>query len=649
MQALHALLLVDGRGNPLRTSALGALLGITAIAMPSLGVADAGESDIDQLLRLSLEQLSEVQVTTASRHGQSLASVAASVFVLTGETIRASGARSIGEALQLAPNLHVARTDARGFAISARGLRTTLSNKLLVMIDGRPIYTPLFSGVLWDQQDTLLEDIERIEVVSGPGAAAWGSNAVNGVINVITRTAEETVGGLASAHVGESSHGAAVRQGWRAGADGAARLYALRKRFNATENADGGSVGDGWTQAQVGGRSDWRIGDDTLTVQGDAYSAESDARAVGAVEVAGLNLLARWERVRADGSRWHAQGFVDVVDREDPLVLLDRMEMLDLEVQHTRPLGRHLVVAGAGYRRADDMSQPGASARLVPAEETLEWLNVFIEDTFAVSDRLEVDLGLRVEHNSYTGAEFLPSARMAWRASDHALFWASASRAVRAPARFDRALFFPVEEPFLIRGGPGFRAEVAEVVELGYRGQHGDAFNLSATLFHHWHDRLRAGRPADAGGVEIANGVEGRSYGLEAWATWRVASAWELGLGILEVRHDLELSEGFDNSNALRDQGNDPEHQVMLRLTRNLPNEQQLFLHLRHVSSLPDPFVPSYTSLDARWRWAPTPDTEIGLSADNLLGESHVEFPPRAGYAPTVFGRSLSLDFRIDW
>src|SRR5690606_4831508 len=402
--------------------------------------AAIGEAELDRLLSLSLEELGRLEVTSATMHADPLATVPASVFVIMGDTIRASGARSLPEALALAPNLQVARTDARGFAISARGFKTTLSNKLLVLIDGRPIYTPLFSGVLWDQKDTLLEDIERIEVISGPGAASWGSNAVNGVINVITLSAANTTGGFAAVHGGEAGQGAALRQGWHAGDAGAVRFYARRGEFDATERADGQPVGDGWTHTQAGARSDWTLGEGTLTVQGDAYRAKSDPRPVGPVEVSGFNLLGRWAGALASGADLQVQAFVDMVDRDDPLVLFDRTRRVDLELQHTRRFDGHLLVLGGGYRHAEDDSAPGISARLIPAEERLDWASLFAEAVFALDDGLELDLGLRLEHNDYTGTEWLPSARLGWSASPRAFFWAGASRAVRAPSRRPRLL-----------------------------------------------------------------------------------------------------------------------------------------------------------------------------------------------------------------
>lgn len=624
--------------------ATGVCAGLVATGAGALAPAD----DFERLLSLSLEELGQLPITSASRSAEALSDVPASVYVIRHEDIRASGARSVPEALRLAPNLHVARTDAAGYAVAARGMKTTLTNKLLVLVDGRPVYTPLFSGVLWDQQDIVLEDIDRIEVISGPGASAWGTNAVNGVINIITRPATQTIGGMAKAYAGADERAALARHGWGDGS-GAVRIYAKRRELEATDTANGAPVGDGWTQDQAGLRSDWQRGDDGFRLQADAFRAHSDPRPAGVLEVSGYNVLGNWSRALEVDSSLEVQAFLDVVDRRDPLVLLDRIRTFDVSAQHTVQLDAHTLVWGGGYRHADDRSSPGQFVRLQPDERTLQWWNLFIEDSFPLTASTHLDLGLRLEDNTYTGIEVLPNARLTWKASDGAVVWGGISRAIRAPARFDCDFFFPVQEPFVIRGGPEFESEVSDVAELGYRAQPTDNLAVSATAFHHWHDRLRAGRPAADGGLEISNGVEGRTYGVEAWATWRVQDAWELGVGLLELRQRLDLSPGFSGATAVRDQGNDPEHQAMLRLVLNLPADQRLFVHARHVSSLPDPFVPSYTAVDARWSWSPTERLLVGLRVENLFDEEHAEFEPRAGFVQSVFGRTFAFDARLDW
>lgn len=613
------------------------------------GASASPLEDPAELLDLSLEQLGDLEVTAASRRGTKLTETAASVHVLRGDDLRRLGIRSLPEALRLAPNLHVAHINAAGYAVSARGLKTSLSNKLLVMVDGRPIYTPLFAGVLWDMQAVLIEDVERIEIVSGPGAASWGANAVNGVINVVLRPAAQTEGGFAGGWAAQDGHGVSAAQTVAAGEHGALRLHGKRDRWSRSENAAGEPIADGWTQRQAGFRGQWRIGDDDLRVQGEVFEGESSDRPFGAVRAHGHHLLGRWTRVTDETSQWSVQGYLDVVDRLDPVVIDDRMTISALELTRETALGDHRLAWGVGYRHARDESSAGLLARLIPAERTLEWAHAYVQDQIALSARLTVELGLRLDSNSYTGVETLPTARFAWRGENHTLVWGALSRAVRSPARFDRDIYFPATEPYFIRGGPDFRAEVSDVAELGYRAQPRDWLSVSVTGFHHWHDGLRAGIAAPQGGVYVSNGVEGRTYGAEAWATARVPGEWEVALGLLELRQRLEVMPGFPGGSSIRDQGNDPEHQVLLRASRKLGARQQVSLFARHVSALPDPFVPSYTQLDARWSLAVSNAFELGIGARNLLDERHAELDPANGLPQSVFGRSLYVDARLDW
>lgn len=615
----------------------------------STGAHALGFDEPRALLELSLEQLGDVEVTAASRRATRLTETAASVHVIHGDDLRRLGIRSLPEALRLAPNLHVARINAAGYAVSARGLKTSLSNKLLVMVDGRPVYTPLFAGVLWDMQTVPIEDVERIEVVSGPGAAAWGANAVNGVINVVLRPAAQTDGGFAGGWASEDGHGVSAAQTVAAGERGAVRLYGKHDRWSRSESAAGAPVADGWSQRQAGFRGQWRSGGDDLRVQGEAFEGESSDRPFGAVRAHGHHLLARWTRATGDAGQWTLQGYVDVVDRLDPLIIDDRMTISALEFAREASFGDHRLAWGLGYRHARDESRAGLLARLIPAERTLEWAHAYLQDQIAVSARMTVELGLRLDSNRYTGVEALPTARFAWRGENHTLVWGALSRAVRSPARFDRDVHFPANEPYLIRGGPDFRAETSDVAEFGYRAQPLDWLSVSITGFHHWHDGLRAGIGAPQGGVFISNGVEGRTYGVEGWATARVPGEWEVALGVLELRHRLERMPGFSGANSIRDQGNDPEHQVLLRASRRLGERQQVSLFARHVGALPDPFVPSYAQLDARWSVNAGNGFAFGVGARNLLDERHAELDPVSGLPQSVFGRSLYVDARLEW
>lgn len=626
-----------------------ALAAATSTAAISTAHAAPAPDDLDALLGLSIEELGNVRVTATSRRATRLIDTPASVFVIHREDIRRLGIRSLPEALRLAPNLHVAQINASSHAVSARGMKTSLSNKLLVMVDGRPIYTPLFAGVLWDMQAVPMEDIDRIEVVSGPGAAAWGANAVNGVINIVTRPASETTGGYAKAWAAEDGSGAAVGQSFQAGPDGAVRLYAQRDRIERSSDAQGRTIPDGWTQRQAGFRGDWRRGDDEFRLHGDVFRAESSDRPFGPIDVSGHNLVGRWSRTTSADSQWSLQGYYDVVDRLDPIVIDDRMSIAAVEFVHDSLHDAHRVTWGLGYRHALDESQAGVLARLVPDNRTLKWGHAFIEDQIAVSARLMVDLGVRLDSNSYTGVEVLPSARFSLRRADGDLVWGALSRAVRSPARFDRDFYFPASEPFFIRGGPDFEAEVSNVAELGYRAQPSDRLSVSVTGFHHWHDNLRGGTPAPAGGVFIGNAAEGRTYGAEGWATLRLPGEWELAAGFLELRQRLGLKSGFSGEATVRDQGNDPEHQVLLRATRRMGDRQQISAFARHVSALPDPAIPSYVQLDARWSYTPTNAIEVGVGVRNLLDDRHAELQPSGGFQRSEFGRVAHLDLRVGW
>lgn len=621
-----------------------------ALAVATAAAQAAPSADDPQtLLALSLDQLGDVQVTATSRRASRLSDTPASVFVIHGDDVRQLGIRTLPEALRLAPNLHVAQINASGYAVSARGMKTSLSNKLLVMIDGRPIYTPLFAGVLWDMQAVLIEDIDRIEVVSGPGAAAWGANAVNGVINIVTRPTRESPGGFAAAWAGGEDSGAAAAHTFRAGPEGTVRLYARHTDTDRSQDDGGQAIADGWTQHQAGFRADWRRGGGEFHLQGDAFRAESSARPFGAIEASGHNLVGRWTRATSTDSQWSVQAYYDVVDRLDPIVIDDRMSIAAAEFVHDTLAGAHRFTWGAGYRHARDESRPGLFARLIPDNRTLEWAHVFVQDQIAVNAQLSVDLGLRLDSNTYTGVEVLPTARFSFKREDGGLVWGALSRAVRSPARFDRELYYPAREPYFIRGGPEFRAEVSNVAELGYRAQPTDRMSLSVTGFHHWHDGLRGGEPAPEGGVFVSNRVEGRTYGAEGWLTLRTPGQWELSAGFLELRQRLRPISGPADTAAVRDQGNDPEHQFLLRATRRIGERQQLSALARYVSELPDPAIDAYTQIDARWSYMRNDDFELGVGVRNLLDQRHTELQPSNGLAPSVFGRSAFVDVRIGW
>jgi iron complex outermembrane receptor protein len=576
------------------------------------------------LADLSLEELANLEVTSVSRRPEPLADAPASIFVIISDDIRRSGATSLPEALRLAPSLHVARVDARQYAISARGFNSLAANKLLVLIDGRAVYTPLFSGVFWDAQDTLLEDIERIEVISGPAGTLWGANAVNGVINVITKQATDTRGTLAYAGGGNEESGLGARHGLRLDNGGGLRVYGKGFSRDSTVRADGADVPDQWRSGQAGFRADWGAGSDSYTLQGDAYQGKADQPALDDIRISGGNLLVRWQRQLAGGDRVQLQAYFDNTHRELPGTLAERLDTYDIEFQHALAVGRdHLFAWGGGHRMARDrVTNMGVQFR--PEKRDLKWTNVFVQDEYRWSEALRFTAGAKVEHNPYTGSEFLPSARLAWRLDDSRLLWAAASRAVRAPSRIDREFSTsgsPTSDP--VASSPDFRSEISKVFEIGYRAQPSPRASYSVTGFHSRHDHLRSLEPGPPD--VIVNQIEGDSTGLEAWGKLQIAPGWRLSAGATLLDQNLRPKPG-SAATDVSVAGNDPKRQFSLRSSHDLGGGQDVHLLVRYVSALPEPAVPSYTAFDARYAWRPRAGLELSVSVQNLFDEQHLEF-----------------------
>lgn len=627
---------------------------ITTIAALAAFAANAQTGKPSDLADLSLEELANLEITSVSRRPERLSDAPASVFVITGDDIRRSGATNLPEALRLAPNLEVARVDSRQYAISARGFNqpNLIANKLLVLIDGRTVYTPLFSGVFWDAQDTLLEDVDRIEVISGPGATLWGANAVNGVINVITRRAAETQGTLLVAGAGNLERGAAARQGGKLGADGAFRVYGKISDRDQTSRADGTSAHDSWDSGQAGFRADWGTAAGAFTLQGDAYRGTIDQAAAGDIRISGGNLLGRWARQLSGGDRVQAQAYFDNTGREIPGTFEERLNIFDVEFQHALRAGsQHSVIWGGGYRRADDHVTNTAAIAFLPADRNLRWGNLFVQDEIALrGDQLRLTLGTKAQSNPYTSTEFLPSARIAWKPDASRLVWSALSRAVRAPARLDRDLFVSAQPPVLpqpIAGGPDFRSEISKVLELGYRAQPSPRASYSITLFHSVHDRLRSVEPGPAGARVIGNEMEGKTDGIEAWGSFQAAERWRLNAGLLVLDQNLRLKPGSGDTSGIAAAGNDPRHQWNLRSSLDLPGRQEFDVMVRYVGPLPSPSVPGYTALDARYAWQFERGLELALIAQNLFDRSHPEFGAAATRSEIERGVFLKLRWSL--
>jgi iron complex outermembrane receptor protein len=645
------------RRHPLRLVLCAAvMLSLPAVsARASIPQLPDQQSD---LTSLSLEELGDLQITSGSKKPERLSDAAASVFVITADDIRRSGARTLPEALRLAPNLQVAEASATGYAISARGMNgsnNSAPNKLLVLVDGRSVYSPLFSGVFWDAQEVMLEDVERIEVISGPGGTLWGVNAVNGVINIITRPAADTHGALLTTSVGNEGYDAGFRYGGSLGTDGNYRVYAKHTRWDHGETPDGNPVDDAGHRTQVGFRTDWRHGSDSLMLKGNVYDGSEQQPAPGALSISGIdlvlgdvtnsgaNLTARWNRALAAGGSLDLQAYYDHTRRTAPPLFGERLDILDVQLQHTlRPLGRHSLVWGMNARQSRDrVENTSPYFAFLPARVRQRWTSLFAQDEVALATRWRLTLGARLERNDYTGDEFLPNVRLAWKAAPNHLFWTAVSRTVRAPSRLDRDVYVPATPPYLLDGGDPVRSEVAKVYELGYRGQPTPRLSWSATVFHNDYDHLRT-QEIDPSFTYIYFGslMEGRANGIEWWGSFQAARNWRLSGGFTALDEDFRLKPGSNDVAGPGMKGLDPSNTWQLRSSWNLGSKGQLDVGLRHVGQLAQGNVPAYTAVDARLGWMLAAGAEISLTGRNLSG-GHGEY--RARDLRREIGRTVIL------
>jgi iron complex outermembrane receptor protein len=648
-----------------------ALLGLMALAAPRLPAAEASPRELPDL---NLEQLMGMEVTSAARKSQKLSTVAAAVYVITQEDIRRSGATSVAEALRLAPGIQVARIDSNKWAITARGFNGRFANKLLVLMDGRSLYNPNFAGVYWEVQDTVLEDIDRIEVIRGPGASLWGANAVNGVVNIITKTASQTGGGQLSAGGGSQERAfGSLRYGSRLGDHTHGRVYFKgfeRQHFPHADPADAGGS-DSWQMQRGGFRLDYdgKSGN-LLTLQGDAYSGRlHEELGLGApppvpahlhdtARVSGWNVLGRWKKALSLESELSLQFYYDHAQR-DEAYLRQVDDILDLDFQHRFTLGEHQeLIWGLGYRYTTDRVSDSGVFRWRDRSRNLQLFSGFLQDEITlIPETLTFTLGSKLEHNDFTGLVVQPSARMSWTPSTrHALWWAI-SRAVRTPSRTERDSRFYVTNPL----GPGFpgnpigipiyvsaqgnasyRAEDLVSFEIGHRFLPSATVSLDTALYYNIYNRLRSFRIGSASlpnlqyvdqTTEFFNDNRGTSYGVELAAKWLPAPWWTLEAQYTYQRSDLHCPRCFiDNTGAI--EAADPRQQWSLRSGFELPQDLELDLRLRYVDRIvagpPVPglgvSIPAYLSLDARLGWRPHPSLELSIVGQNLLDSTHPEF-----------------------
>lgn len=649
---MNALILADPVTARLR-SLVCLLSGLSVAAGPGLGAEPvAAPKPPPDFGELGFEQLAQIKVTTVGKREESLSRVAAAIHVITQDDIRRSGATSLPEVLRLAPGLQVARMDARRWAISSRGFNGEFANKLLVMVDGRTVYTPLFSGVHWHLVDPVLEDIDRIEVVRGPGATVWGANAVNGVINIITKSAKDTQGGLLTAGGGtEETAFGVVRYGLKLQDDAFLRLYAKGGTGDDTRLGSGAKSVDAWWHGVGGFRLDWTpTGADTVMVQGEFYAGISEQPTLPAfpydpVRNHGGFALARWTRELADDSRTSLQFFYDRRVRDTQGFKEDR-DQYDVEFQHQLGLGtRNNLVWGGGYRLNLDRLEPG-TATFLPAEEEVHQFNLFLQDTLTlVPERLTFTPGVKLELHEYTGLEVQPGARLAWTPHAHHTFWASVARAVRTPSRADETFQIPaVSLP-----NTALSSERLTAYELGYRTQPHPQLTLDTALFYNDYDRLRSTeRPFLPATTPTVRGslLRGETYGVEGIAAWQATEQWRLTASYTYLNMQLHLDPGSTAAaaGAAAPERQSPRHQAALRSRLDLSSNVEFDTAFRYVDSLPGlaPGIPAYWTTDVRLAWRPRKEVELSVVGQNLAARSHPEFTTgNAGPLPREIERSV--------
>lgn len=617
----------------------------------------------EELKKLSVEELENVDVTSVSKYPERLFDAAAAVTVLTQDDILRSGVTNIPDALRLVPGMDVARVDSHTWAISSRGFNDIFANKLLVMIDGRTVYTPLFSGVFWDVQDALLEDIDRIEVVRGPGATLWGANAVNGVINIITKSARDTQGLFVSSGGGtEYRDFASVRYGVKVNDDTFLRIYTKYFDYDSSVLPDGSEAHDSWNMFRGGFRLDYDSNpENSFTLQGDVYRGDQDetyavptthfpfAGVIFSTDhVSGGDLLGRWTHTFAPDSQLVVQAYYDRTNRDTPIFGEDR-DTGDIDLQHRFSWGdRQKIVWGVGYRATHADIKNSLNVSFVPSERTLSLYGAFVQDEISViPDRVRLIVGSKFEHNDFTGFELQPSARAVYTPSTEQAIWGSISRAVRTPSeaetdvRLNPAPPVPIPPGLLtIHGNPDFGSEKLVAYELGYRIQPIKQLTLDLTGFYNIYNDLRSIEPLHPGPVSpsiVKNKLFGDTYGTEIAATAQLTKRWRVQGSYSYFDAQLHREHGsHDGTTKTTDEGSSPHNQVSLQSLVDLGWNIQFDSTLRYVDTLLAPKIPSYLTMDVRVAWSPRKDLEIAIVGRNLLDDQHPEF------APTFIGTQKS-------
>lgn len=627
-----------------------------------------------ELPALKLEDLMEINVTSVSKKSQKLSETPSAVYVISQEEIRRSGATTLPEILRMAPGVHVARIDAGKWSVSIRGFSGVFSNKLLVLMDGRTLYNSLYSGVYWEEHAVIPEDIERIEIIRGPGASVWGANAVNGVINIITKQAAETRYGYLAAHGGNLDKGGALRYGRSLGDDTQARAY-----FKYARQRDGGPAGGVYPGTEVktwhaGGRLDTLVGEnDSVALLADARQGETGRQRTSVAwlapprvltdreEFQGGNLVLRWQRQGGEGRETQIQTYIEQTKRKSQ-TLEQRITTFSADWQQRLRLGNtHDFIWGTGYARNQDDLEGSFTVSLKPDSRTGEVYSLFIQDEMCLRKNLCLTAGSKFEHNSYSGFEYQPSVRILWGLEEYGVIWAALSRAVHTPSRFDHdsrlnVASVPGEPPVLISllGNDGVEAENVLAWEAGYRGYLRSDLSWDAAFFYNQYSDLKT-RESNRPTFETVplpphllvssttrNFMEGENYGLELNWVWQARQNWRIKAGGSWLYSDMRLlAESQDAERIARIEGDSPEWQFKLQSYWEPNNRLAVDVFYYYSASLPLYGLPAYSRLDIRLGWQADNGLEFNLSAYNLLNDRHVEYESLDASIPTEVSRGV--------
>jgi iron complex outermembrane receptor protein len=638
------------------------------------------------LTQYSLEDLMNVQVTSVSKREQKLLTAGAAIFVISQEDIRQSGATNIPDLLRMAPGVHVAQINAHTWAISIRGFTDKYGDKVLVMIDGRSVFTPLTSGVNWDQQDVPMEDIERIEVIRGPGGTVWGANAVNGVINIITKSAKATRGGQVSTEAGSQKTGQGLLQyGGSVGGKGDYRAFGDYSNAGNSPAPAGEAVTDGWHKSHVGFRSDWDLSPkDTVTVQGDLFHSH-EGQTIDTLLMSGVpreaifddtitvgagNVLGRWDHTLSNGST-SLQVYYDGYNRVER-GLGEIRNTVDVDFQHHLTLAsRHNIVWGAGYRVTGDNTTAGYAVRYLPARSTDHLFSVFVQDVITLTPSVALTLGTKVEHNSYTGLEYEPSAQLVWNLTDRHALWVSASRAIRQPARADFDIRADVAILPLDNGGIGVveltgnhdrKAERLYDFEVGYRAQAMKSLSFDLVAFSSYYHGLQTDEP----GVPFLTAGSGvpyfifptvfddkahaHNYGAEASVNWNVTHRWRISPGYSFLQMHVAGDPSSQDTDAGAIANESPKHQFQIRSSLNVTRRLEWEAAIYQVGRLTDGgdgSTSAYTRLDSRLAWRMGESLELSLVGQNLLSPAHAEYHDAFAILHSLVARNVFC--KVTW